>query len=153
MSRAVAYAALVVAGGALALSIHTAVRDRGDAAGTPTGGVCVDADARAELAQLRRVAAIRDARVRVAAAAAGAAGAAAAGGSDGDAVEATAPTVAPGPRRYTRFEIPEPAVTVTQGADGAIEIHTRDPALSGRVLTIHAITDGGERDEMMIRVP
>lgn len=149
MSRAVAYAALAIAGGALALSIHTAVRGRGGAGERPAATVCVDADARAELAQLRRAAAVRDARTRVAA------GAPSAPPVD-DVGQPVEPAPAPGeagPRRYVRFEIPNPAVTVTQADDGVIQVHTSDPALTGSVLTVGAITADGERDEMMIRVP
>jgi len=59
----------------------------------------------------------------------------------------------PGPRRYTHFEIPNPAVTVTQKEDGTYDIRTTDPGLAGSVMQITAVTGSGEEDKLFIRIP
>lgn len=142
------YLALVIACMALALSIHTALRGPSE---TKAGaGATVDREAREQIAQLRRVLAERDATIaRLSRAAiAPAAGPAAAGPS-----QRPSPPVAEGPRLYARFEIANPAVTVTQKDDGTYDIRTTDPRLSGSSMTITAVTQTGEEDTLYIRIP
>jgi hypothetical protein len=143
------YAALAVACLALALSIHTAVRGRSEPKATGAGA-CVDPDARAQLDQLRRALADRDALVaRLARAAGGPGGDPTTGGPSR---QAPAPPD-PGPRRYAHFQIPNPAVSVTQKEDGTYEIRTTDPSLAGSVMQITAVTPSGEEDKLFIRIP
>ena len=49
--------------------------------------------------------------------------------------------------------IPNPAVTVTQKADGTYDIRTTDPKLSGTSMVIKAVTSSGEEDTLVIQVP
>ncbi len=145
------HAALAIAGLALALSIYTAVRRPG---GAPAAGshVCIDPEARDQTDKLRRALADRDAQLaRLARAATASGGGSAAVESPPTPPSSTQP--APGPRRYTHFEIPNPAVTVTQREDGTYDIRTTDPALSGSVMQITAVTGSGEEDRFLIRIP
>jgi hypothetical protein len=145
--------ALAIACGALALSIYTVARG-GDARVTGPN-VCVDQDARAQMASLRQALAERDAalvRLTRAAAAASTGDQAAAAGDRAEPARRTAP-LETGPRRYVHFEIPNPAVTVTQKDDATYDIRTTDPSLAGTTLTITAVTATGEEDKMMIRIP
>jgi hypothetical protein len=143
------YAPLVIACLALAVAIYAAVRERGPApAAGPT--VCIDQEARAQTDELRRLVAAREARLAQLAAAAAAPGASSPAAAAGS---AAAPPSAPGPRRYTHFEIPNPAVTMTQKEDGTYDIRTTDPALSGSILTVTAVTGTGEEDKLFIRIP
>lgn len=143
------HAALAIACVALALSVYTAVRGSSDA---PAGGKCVDQEARDQAAKLRQTLAERDAvltRLVRGAAASGASATAAA-------PSAPPPPAAPpesGPRRYVHFEIPNPAVSVTQKDDGTYDIRTTDPALAGSVLQITAVTPSGDEDKLLIRIP
>src|SRR5262249_15324319 len=57
------------------------------------------------------------------------------------------------PRRYAHFEIPNPAVSVTQKDDGTYDIHTTDPTLAGSVMQITAVTPSGEEDKFLIQIP
>jgi hypothetical protein len=148
--------ALVVACGALALSLYTAVRGGSDGrASGPT--VCVDQDARAQMASLRLALAERDAALarlsRAAAAAATATNDSAAATGDRAEPARRAALLETGPRRYVHFEIPNPAVTVTQKDDATYDIRTTDPSLAGSTLQITAVTATGEEDKMMIRIP
>jgi hypothetical protein len=59
----------------------------------------------------------------------------------------------PGPRRYVRFEVPNPAVRVTQNDDGTFDIRSTDPSLAGSILTVTAISESGAADKVLIRVP
>lgn len=153
-TRAV-YAALVIGCVALALAGYAVIRGGGGARGA-AGAQCVDPEARAQLDQLRRALADRDAliaRLVRAPAMPGVPGAP--GGSAlpaGSAQPAAAPPD-PGPRLYTHFEIPNPAVTVTQKPDGILDIRTTDPSLAGQVMPITAVTKSGEEDKMLIRIP
>jgi len=143
------YAALVIACIALALSIHTAVRGPGDAK-TNSANTCVDQEARDQTAKLRRALAERDALVAQLARAANATGGPPA------AVEPSQQPPAPpepGLRRYTHFEIPNPAVSVTQKDDGTYDIRTTDPSLAGSVMQITAVTESGHEDKVLIRIP
>ena len=143
------HAALAVACGALALAAFATFRGA-DGARTTAPTVCIDQEARAELDRLRRTVAQRDAlfaqRGPPVSADLGPA-------LDGDAAAPTSPPPAPGPRRYVRFEIPNPAVSVTQQPDGLLDIRTTDPTLTGSILTITAITAAGDADQMLIRIP
>ena len=140
-----AVAALAIACVALALAIHAELR--GGAAG-PGSAAAVDPVARDQVAQLRRALAERDAiAARLAPPSAGAAAAIPAGGPP------PAPAPGPEPRRYVRFEIPNPAVRVTQHDDGSFDIRSTDPGLAGQVMTITAISDTGAEDKIYIRVP
>jgi hypothetical protein len=148
-----AHAALAVAGIALAVSIHTALRGPSDGSGDarPTGaGACTDREARDQLDRLRRVVAERD--TLVARLAHGAT-------MPVDPLPPVEPSQRheeppeTGPRRYARFEIPNPAVSMTQKGDGTYEIRTTDPTLAGSVMPITAITQSGAEDKMLIRIP
>ena len=143
------YAALVIACLALALSIHTAVRGLSEA--RPTGGsACIDQEARGQLDQLRRALLQRDAVVTQLARGANA------GANPSGAAEPPPQPVAPpeqGPRRYVHFEIPNPAVSVTQKDDGTYDIRTTDPALAGSILQVTAVTASGQEDKILMRIP
>lgn len=139
------HAALAIACIALALAMYTAVRGSSDA---KTGDKCVDQEARDQTARLRQALAERDAVVTRLVRSASAQGAGAAAASP---PPATPPE--PGPRRYAHFEIPNPAVSVTQKDDGTYDIRTTDPALSGSVMQITAVTPSGQEDKMLIRIP
>ena len=140
--------ALVLAGLALAVSVHTALR--GPAAPAASDRTCIDQEARDRIDRLSRALAERDALV------ARLARAASAPVPPADTVEsppAPAAPPEPGRRRYARFETPNPAVSVTQNADGSYEIRTTDPALAGSVMQITAVTASGAQDKVFIRVP
>ena len=144
------HAALAIAGVALALSIYAVVRGPD---GAPADGAhaCVDREARDQADKLRRALADRDAQLaRLARTPSAAVGAPAAVAPP---APPSSPPPAPGPRRYAHFEIPSPAVTVTQREDGMFEIRTTDPALSGSIMEITAVTGSGEEDKFMIRIP
>ncbi|HEY0482642.1 MAG TPA: hypothetical protein VGD37_34205 [Kofleriaceae bacterium] len=149
-----AYVVPVIACAALALSIH-ALRAPGPsvAAGTER---CVDQDAREQIDRLRRALADRDALVARLARAASTQGGQ---GSAGATIEAPPPSMPaaepaePAPRRFVRFESPNPAVNVTQKADGSYDIRTTDPALAGTVVQITAVTAAGEEEKVLIRIP
>lgn len=143
------HAALAVACGALALAAFATFRGA-DGARTTAPTACIDQEARVELDRLRRAVAQRDAlRARPAPRV----------GDDvgpepgDDAAAPSTPPPAPGPRRYVRFEIPNPAVSVTQQPDGLLDIRSTDPTLAGSILTITAITATGDADQMLIRIP
>jgi hypothetical protein len=143
------YAALGIASLALALSIYTTVRGRSDAS-APGSAACVDPDARAQVDRLRRALVERDARLAQLARAANVPG------PDPAPVEAAAqpaPPADPEARRYTRFEIPNPAVTVTPKGDGTFDIRTTDPSLAGTVMQITAYTQSGDEQKVLIRIP
>jgi hypothetical protein len=140
------HAALAIACLALGLSIRTAVRGSSDAKATGSNAY-VDQEARAQIDQLRRALAERDAQI--------ARLANARGGSSNPAEPAPRPSPPsdPGPRRYARFEIPNPAVSVTQKDDGTYDIRTTDPTLAGSVLQITAVTESGDEDKLLVRIP
>lgn len=141
------YAALGIACIALAVSIYTVVRGSGDGR---AGGTCVDQEARDQAARLRQTLADRDAVVARLARTVTAQG----GGPAAVAAAAAAtPPRDPGPRRYTHFEIPNPAVTVTQKDDGTYDIRTTDPALAGSVMQVTAVTPSGDEEKLLIRIP
>jgi hypothetical protein len=151
-------AVLVVAGAALALSIYTAVR-------APGGGgahACIDREARDQTDKLRKALAERDALIsRLTRAASAPPGAPPAADMPvGSRLPPPSPSSsapsAPqrrGPKRYTHFEVPSPAVTVTQKDDGTYDIQTTDPALSGTTMQITAVTATGDEDTLLIRIP
>jgi hypothetical protein len=147
------YAALAMGGLALALSIHTAVRGRADA--KPTGSsACIDQEARGQADKLGRALVERDAVIarleRVVNASRSGPGA----------IEPPSPLSSPPPskpatsgiRRYSRFEIPNPAVSITQKDDGAFDIQTSDPSLVGSVIQVTAVTQSGDADEILFRI-
>jgi hypothetical protein len=138
------YAALAIACAALALGIHAELR--GAPAPAPAPAACVDQAARDQVAQLRRAVAERDAALARLPPSGPAPGAA-------PAEPAPAASTDPGPRRYVRFDVPNPAVRVTQKDDGTLDIHSTDPALAGSVLTVTAISESGAEDRVLIRVP
>jgi hypothetical protein len=143
------YTALGVACIALALSARTMVRGSSEATATGSNA-CVDQEARDQLDKLRRALAERDALVGQLARAANAPGetAAAAGPSQ-------PPSTPPdqGPRRYVHFEVPNPAVSVTQKDDGTYDIRTTDPSLAGSVMQVTAVTQSGQEDQVLVRIP
>jgi hypothetical protein len=144
-------AALVIAAAALAVSIYTAVRGPADAASA--AHVCVDRDARDQADKLRKMLVERDALVTRLARAASAPPTGP--GSEPARPAASQPSPPPDrkPRLYTHFEVPNPAVTVTQKDDGTYDIRSTDPKLSGTTLQITAVTPSGEEDTLFIRVP
>lgn len=147
------HAALAIACIALALSVYTAVRGSSD---PKTGGKCVDQEARDQTAKLRQTVADRDAVITRLVRGAGApAASATAAAPSAPSTLAAPPAAAPesGPRLYTHFEIPNPAVSVTQKADGTYDIRTTDPALAGSVMQITAVTPSGDEDKLVIRIP
>ena len=140
------YAALALACAALALGIHAELRG----APAPAPGACVDQTARDQVAQLRRALAERAADLARLPPSAPEPGAAP------PAEPARSPDPAstdPGPRRYVRFEIPNPAVRVTQKDDGTLDVRSSDPGLAGSILTVTAISESGAEDKVLIRVP
>jgi hypothetical protein len=151
-SNSKVYAALVIACAALALAIHAEVRGASDA---PAAGssVFIDRDARAQLDKLRHELAERDAIIARLTRAASASGGTAA--ATEPALVPTAPSapLEQGPRRYVHFEIPNPAVSVTQKDDGTYDIRTTDPSLAGTVMQITAVTQSGEENKLLIRIP
>lgn len=143
------YAALVIACIALALSIHTAVRRPSDAK-APGANPCIDREARDQVDKLRLALVERDALIgRLAR------GANAPGGGSPALEPSPQPSEPPatGPRRYAHFEIPNPAVSVTQKDDGTYDIRTTDPALAGSVIQITAVTPSGDEEKMLVRIP
>ena len=144
-----AYAALVIACVALAVSMYAAIRGPGDA--KPRGpDACIDQEARNQVDQLRHALADRDALIARLARAAN---------EPGSAPAAIEPPQRPstpaesGPRRYVHFEIPNPAVSVTQKDDGTYDIRTTDPSLAGSVMQVTGVTQSGEQDQFLIRIP
>lgn len=151
------YAPLAIAGLALAISIVTAVRGAG---GAPAGGsgACVDPEAREQLDKLRRALAERDvllARLARAPGAPGASGGGASGeaGSGGETPQPRAAPSDPASSRFVRFVVPNPAVSVTQKEDGSYDIRTTDRSLVGSVLQVTGITQSGEEQTLLIRIP
>ena len=148
-------AALAIAGAALALSIYSAVRVPDDAG----AHACIDREARDQTDKLRKALAERDALIarltRAASAPAGSPAAAAAGDTPaGSRLPPPSPSSPRrGPKRYTDFQVPNPAVTVTQKDDGTYDIRTTDPALSGTTMQITAVTASGDEDTLFIRIP
>lgn len=143
------HAALAIACIALALAIYTVVRGPSDAKATGSNA-CIDREARDQTDKLRRALAERDALVAQLARAANAPG------STSTAVEPSqrpSPLPDPIPRRYARFETPNPAVSVTQKDDGTYDIRTTDPTLAGSVMQITAVTQSGDEDKLLIRIP
>ncbi len=151
------HAALAIGGLALALSIHTAVRARTTvkAAGA-TSNACIDQDARDQAAKLRRALAERDVLVaRLARTMSTPAGGSLSEETPPDPGRAPDPETSPDPepRRYARFEIPNPAVTMTQKDDGTYDIRTTNPSLAGSEIQIIAVTQSGDEDRMLVRIP
>src|SRR5262249_35684154 len=63
------------------------------------------------------------------------------------------PAEPPRPRRFTHFEAANPAVTVTQKANGTYDVHTTDPKLSGSMVQVTAVAENGEEMTLYMRVP
>jgi hypothetical protein len=143
------HAALAIACLALALSVYAAVRGSSAA---KSGGTCVDPEARDQTAKLRQALAERDAMVARLVRATAAPGARSMAGAPLPPSPSAAPPES-GPRRYAHFEIPNPAVSVTQKDEGTYDIRTTDPTLAGSVIQITAITSSGEEHKMLIRIP
>jgi hypothetical protein len=150
-----------VAGLALALSIYAVARGPRDGTGSHPEA-CVDPQARDQLAELRRELAARDALIgrmaRAASPPAAPTSAAEAGANVAGAPalsDAASPEAPPeiARRRYARFETANPAVSVTQNADGGYEIRNTDPALAGSVMQVTAVSPSGEQTKVLIRIP
>jgi hypothetical protein len=141
------YAALAIACAALALGIHAELRGAPAPASALASAACVDQAARDQVAQLRRAVAERDAAL------ARLPPSGPAPGARLPTEPAPAASADPGPRRYVRFDVPNPAVRVTQKEDGTLDIHSTDPGLAGSVLTVTAISESGAEDKVLIRVP
>ncbi len=145
-------AALVIACAALALSVHGALR--GPREGTPAGGhACVDQQARDQTERLRRALAERDLAIAGLARPASAPAAPSPSTSPSPSSPSSSPPPERSPRYYAHFEVPNPAVTVTQKANGTYDIRTTDPKLSGTTLKITAVTEAGDEDTLFIRIP
>ena len=150
MSNARFYAAVAIAGVALALAIRANVRDGSASPGV--GSACVDEVARARTEELTRAVAQRD---QVIAQLTRAATAPVPVGSS-QLPAPSPPPALPGSsaiRRYAHLETSNPAVTVVQKDDGTYDIRTTDPALVGQTIIVTAVTATGEEDKMMIRIP
>jgi hypothetical protein len=158
-------AALVIACAALALSAYSALRGSG---ASSDGRACVDQQARDQTEGLRRTLTERDAMIaRLARAASAAANGSTAAGDPLAGTPSPSPSPSPPsppssspspaeadrPRVYTHFEVPNPAVTVTQKPNGTYDIRTTDPKLSGTSLAIKAVTSSGDEDTLVIQVP
>lgn len=139
-------AALVIACAALALSVHGALRGPRDATSS-VGHACVDQQARDQTERLRRALGERDIAI------AGVARSASARAGEPAAPSPPPPPSEPSPRYYAHFEVPDPAVTVTQKANGTYDIRTTDPRRSGTTMKITAVTQTGEEDTLFIRIP
>jgi hypothetical protein len=122
-------------------------RARGAASIDP--GACVDRTARDQIAELRRAVIERTA---AAVQPAGAAGPLAIHASAPSPRQA-APPRDPGPRRYAHFEVANDAVRVTQKLDGTYDVQASDRALAGSLVRVVAVTEAGDEDELIIRVP
>jgi len=143
------YAALAIACIALALSIHATVREQRDVKAT-NSAACVDQEARDGMARLHRAYEERNAL------SAQLARAATAPGGTPIAADPSLRLPAPpdpGPRRYEHFEIPNPAVSVTQKDDGTYDIRTTEPSLAGSFLQVTAVTESGDEDKLLVRIP
>jgi hypothetical protein len=152
-------AALVIACAALALSAYSALRGSG---ASSDGRACVDQQARDQTELLRRTLAERDVTIARLARAANATanGSIAAGVPSSPSSPSPSSSQSPAPseadrqpRVYTHFEVPNPAVTVTQKPNGTYDIRTTDPKLSGTSLAIKAVTSSGDEDTLVIQVP
>lgn len=55
--------------------------------------------------------------------------------------------------RYIALSAPNSAVSVEQGADGAISVRNRDPALAGTVMIVQGRTAEGREEAIPITVP
>lgn len=153
MSNARFYAAVAIAGVALALAIRANVR--GGSASPGSGSACIDEVARTRTEELTRAIAQRDQVIaqlsRAAMVASVPGGASASQGSP-----PAPPPALPGSsaiRRYAHLETSNPAVTVVQKDDGTYDIRTTDPALVGQTIIVTAVTATGEEDKMMIKIP
>jgi hypothetical protein len=150
------HAALAIACLALALSIYAAVR-RPSGGESPATHACIDPEARDQVAVLRRALAERDALVGRLARAADAAGdgsnVAGKASPPGERSRGPETPSDPGRRRYAHFETPNPAVSVTQNADGSYDIRTTDSSLAGSIMQITAVTPSGEEDKVFVRIP
>jgi len=142
------HAALVIACIALALSMYAVVRGPSDAT-TAGANACIDQEARAQTDKLRRALVDRDALVARLARAVNAPG----GSTAGEPAQRLPAPPDPGPRRFTHFETSNPAVSVTQKDDGTYDIRTTDPSLAGSVMQITAVTESGQEEKLMIRIP
>jgi hypothetical protein len=159
MRSPVGHIALGAAFLAVALSIY-AINRVGP--GRYVEHVCVDEEARREVAALRQTVAQRDAVIAslgrridgASGSGSGSAGAATVPGAPTDPANPGPPVVEQADaRRFVRFEVPNPAVTVTQKDDGTLEVRTTDPSLAGSVLTVTAITANGHQERVLVRVP
>lgn len=149
-------AALVIACAALALAAYSALRGSG---ASSDGRACVDQQARDQTERLRRMLSERDATIAHLARAANATANAPVGaGAPSSSLSSSPSSQLPSeaerrPRLYAHFEVPNPAVTVTQKADGTYDIRTTDRKLSGTSLAIKAVTPSGDEDTLVIQVP
>jgi hypothetical protein len=142
------WGALVIATIALVIAIHGHGRSNVPDAKHADPAACVDQQAREQTEKLAvavaRQNAQRDERIAELAA-----GDHADRGSDAN--KAPAPRDS-GPVLFEHFDVPNPAVTVTQKPDGVIEAHATDPGLKGTVMTIKAYTKSGDEQTMYVRI-
>lgn len=153
---------LVIACLALALSAYALLRTQS----TDDPRACIDQEARAYLASQRRTLAERDAVIaRLTRAAASAPDSVSkpiesnpveSSRVDTNAAEPSRPPETPLPTRrpqYAHFETANPAVSMTQNADGTYDIRSTDPSLAGSVMQVTAVTSSGHEDKLLVRIP
>jgi hypothetical protein len=147
------YAALVIACAGLTLSIHTALRE--PVATTAPGAAYVEQRSRDQIEQLRRALAERDAMIARLARPPVGLGSSPPGADVPPVAPAQQPSASRdlGPQRFAHFNVPNPAVSVTQKADGLYDIRTTDPALAGTVIQVSAVTESGEEVSLLLRIP
>jgi hypothetical protein len=139
--------AVYIAGLALALAIYAVARG-------PRTEPCVDLQARDQLGALRRELAQRDATIqRLTRAPDAPATVAAPAPAPADREPRFAPSPEPAQRRFARFETANPAVHVTQNADGGYDIQNTDPSLAGSVVEVTAVAPSGDQTKVLIRIP
>lgn len=146
-ARAVAYVAL----GLVVAAVVCGPRSAAPSAASIESRACVDRTARDQVAELRRVVMERSARTAQLAGTAEPLPAAAT--NTATAPRPAAPARDPGPRRYTHFEVSSDAVRVTQKPDGTYDVQATDPALAGSLVRAVAVTEAGDEDELIFRVP
>lgn len=145
MKQLTNYAALAIAVVALVLAIRASMRTSSVAPAAKAD--CVDQQARERLDAMSRTLAERELAIaRLTSSLANA-------GSAGTSATPALPQGSDGIVHFAHIESPNPAVTVTQKADGSYDIRTTDPKLSGQIIVVTAVTATGEEQKLNVRVP
>src|SRR5262249_27726864 len=117
-------------------------------------GACVDQQARDQTERLRRLLTERDAMLtQLARSASSPAATPLQSPSGPPSGPPSAPSETPRPRRFTRFEVANPAVTVSQNDNGTYHGHTTYPKLAGSTVQVTAVAENGDEMTLYIRVP